>query len=84
MSGAELSSIEQRIRDSFARQGFMKKLGIELRSVGAGTCELAVRFDESITQQHGFFHAGVTATLGRSSAGLLRLVKTHMKKVVKT
>ena len=60
---------EQRVRDSFARQGFMKKLGVEFRAIGKGTCELAVAFDESMTQQHGFFHAGVTATLADNAAG---------------
>ncbi|GJL95581.1 MAG: thioesterase superfamily protein [Hyphococcus sp.] len=60
---------EQRVRDSFARQGFMKKLCVEFRSIGAGTCELAVAFDETMTQQHGFFHAGVTATLADNAAG---------------
>ena len=47
----------------------MKKLGVEFRSIGKGTCELAVGFDESMTQQHGFFHAGVTATLADNAAG---------------
>lgn len=60
---------ERRVRDSFARQGFMKKLGVELRSLKYGVCELAVEFDESLTQQHGYFHAGVTATLADNAAG---------------
>ena len=58
-----------RVRKSFETQGFMKKLGVRLASVGAGTCELTVDFDETMTQQHGFFHAGVTATLGDNAAG---------------
>lgn len=60
---------EQRVRDSFTRQGFMKKLGVELRSLEAGVCELALSFDESLTQQHGYFHAGVTTTLADNAAG---------------
>ena len=60
---------ERRVRDSFARQGFMKKLGVELRALGHGSCELAVPFDETLTQQHGFFHAGVAATLADNAAG---------------
>ena len=69
MSQVLSAEIEQRVRDSFARQGFMKKLGIEFRSISKGTCELAVAFDESMTQQHGFFHAGVTTTLADNAAG---------------
>jgi len=63
------SEAERRVRNSFARQGFMNKLGAELRSLGYGTCELAVGFDESLTQQHGFFHAGVTTTIADNAAG---------------
>lgn len=69
MSEALSPEAEQRVRDSFLRQGFMKKLGIEFRSIGKGTCELAVAFDETMTQQHGFFHAGVTTTLADNAAG---------------
>lgn len=47
----------------------MKKLGVELISLGSGTCALAVDFDETMTQQHGYFHAGVTATIADNAAG---------------
>lgn len=60
---------DARVRDSFARQGFMKKLGVEFVSLGYGACELSVAFDETMTQQHGFFHAGVTTTLADNAAG---------------
>jgi uncharacterized protein (TIGR00369 family) len=60
---------DARVRDSFARQGFMKKLGVEFRRLDYGFCELAVMFDESLTQQHGYIHAGVTATIADNSAG---------------
>ncbi|MCB2114085.1 MAG: PaaI family thioesterase [Parvularculaceae bacterium] len=60
---------ERRVRDSFARQGFMKKLGVEMRALDYGWCELAVAFDETLTQQHGFFHAGVTATIADNACG---------------
>lgn len=69
MAKALTLEAEQRVRDSFARQGFMKKLGIEFRAISRGACELAVAFDESMTQQHGFFHAGVTTTLADNAAG---------------
>jgi uncharacterized protein (TIGR00369 family) len=60
---------EARVRESFARQGFMKTLGAELRALGHGYCELAVAFHESLTQQHGFIHAGVTATIADNACG---------------
>ncbi|NWG92391.1 MAG: PaaI family thioesterase [Parvularculaceae bacterium] len=61
--------IERRVRDSFARQGFMKTVGVTMDLIGRGVCELSTRHDESLTQQHGFFHAGVTAALADSAAG---------------
>lgn len=61
--------VEARIRASFARQGFMKTLGVEFVSLSYGVCELAVDFDPGLTQQHGYFHAGVTATLADNAAG---------------
>ncbi len=60
---------DARVRDSFARQGFMKKLGVEFRAIDYGYCELAVAFDETLTQQHGFIHAGVTATIADNACG---------------
>lgn len=69
-AAAKLSpEIDARIRDSFSRQGFMKKLGVELRMLDYGYCELAVGFDETLTQQHGFIHAGVTATIADNACG---------------
>ncbi len=69
MNDLTSAQIEARVRKSFARQGFMKKLGVEFRTIGEGRCELAVAFDPSMTQQHGFFHAGVTATIADNAAG---------------
>ncbi len=69
MSDGLSPNAEQRVRDSFARQGFMGKLGAQLRSVGHGSCEISVGFDETLTQQHGYFHAGVTTTLADNAAG---------------
>lgn len=69
MSKAISPEAAARVRDSFNRQGFMKKLGVELRRVDYGECELAAPFDETMTQQHGFFHGGVTATLADNAAG---------------
>jgi len=47
----------------------MKHLGARLESVSEGACEISAPFSESLTQQHGFFHAGVTATLADNAGG---------------
>jgi uncharacterized protein (TIGR00369 family) len=60
---------ERRVRDSFSRQGLMQHLGAELVALRAGECEIGVPFRKELTQQHGFFHAGVTAAIADSACG---------------
>ena len=59
----------ERVRDSFARQPFMRTLGVELACIQAGYCELKVPFRAELTQQHGYFHAGVVGTIADNSSG---------------
>ena len=59
----------QRIRESFARQGLMGHLGARLAAVDAGLVEIRVPFRAELTQQHGYFHAGVTGTIADSACG---------------
>lgn len=59
----------ERVRQSFAAQGFMGALGAELELIEPGECHITVRFSEELTQQHGLFHGGVTATLADNAAG---------------
>jgi uncharacterized protein (TIGR00369 family) len=60
---------QRRVQDSFARQGLMKHLGAELVSLRAGGAEIRVPFRTELTQQHGFFHAGVTGAVADSACG---------------
>jgi uncharacterized protein (TIGR00369 family) len=62
-----------RVEASFARQAFMGHLGVELAHVAPGEVYLEVAFHEGLTQQHGYFHAGVTATIADSAAGYAAL-----------
>jgi uncharacterized protein (TIGR00369 family) len=59
----------QRVRASFAKQGLMAHLGVELAAIEPGVCRLEVPYRPALTQQHGFFHAGVTTSLADSAAG---------------
>lgn len=59
----------ERVRDSFSRQGLMHLLGAELAARRAGECEIRVPFRKELTQQHGYFHAGVTAAIADSASG---------------
>lgn len=63
------SSYEMRIRESFARQTVMATLGASLASVAPGQVEILLPFRADLCQQHGFFHAGITATIADSAAG---------------
>lgn len=60
---------EDRVRASFARQAAMATLGAELTVVRPGTIEIELPFAKSLTQQHGFLHAGVIATALDSACG---------------
>ncbi|WP_297599506.1 PaaI family thioesterase [Mycobacterium sp.] len=59
----------QRVRESFARQGLMATFGAELRSVEPGSVEIEVPFVPGLTQQDGFFHAGVGIAVLDSACG---------------
>jgi uncharacterized protein (TIGR00369 family) len=60
---------ESKVRDSFPRQGAMGLIGAQLADVWPGGCEIHVAFRPDLTQQHGFFHAGITSTAVDSAAG---------------
>ena len=60
---------ESKVRESFRRQGIMGLLGAELADVWPGGCEIHLPYRPELSQQHGFFHAGVTSTIVDSAAG---------------
>ncbi len=59
----------ERVLQSFNRQKFMHFIHAELKVVRPGYCEIHLPFDEKLTQQHGFFHAGIIGTLADNAAG---------------
>jgi uncharacterized protein (TIGR00369 family) len=58
-----------RVRGSFARQGFMTLLGATITRVEPGLVEIEAPFRGDLTQQHGYFHAGVTSALADTAGG---------------
>ncbi len=60
---------KQKVSDSFQRQKFMEFIGAELLDVGPGYCEIQLPYQETLSQQHGFFHAGVIGSLADNAAG---------------
>ena len=59
----------ERVRASFARQRMMQTLGVEIARIVPGEIELAMPYGAAFTQQHGFIHAGVIATVLDSACG---------------
>lgn len=59
----------QRTRESFARQGAMAHLGARLDRIEPGFVEIRLPFRPELSQQHGFFHAGIIATVADSAGG---------------
>ena len=54
---------------SFEKQGFMKTLGAEIIAIEKGMVKIACSKKESLTQQHGFFHAGVITSIADVACG---------------
>jgi uncharacterized protein (TIGR00369 family) len=69
------AQMEDRVRTSFARQKFMSTIGARLASVADGEIEIVVPFNEALTQQHGFVHAGVVATIADNACGFAALTR---------
>jgi uncharacterized protein (TIGR00369 family) len=59
----------QRVTESFNRQQFMNFIGAELVEIRPGYCEIHLPYNEALTQQHGFFHAGLVGTVADNCAG---------------
>jgi len=65
----QVEDFEARIRESFGRQPFMELVGATIENVAPGSCEIHLTPRHELTQQHGFVHGGVLATLVDNAAG---------------
>jgi uncharacterized protein (TIGR00369 family) len=59
-----------RIRATFARQGFLRHCSVRLEEVGAGRCVVAVDFSDAVSQQHGYFHGGIIGALADAAGAI--------------
>ncbi len=57
------------ILENFEKQLFMSLLGAKPGKVQPGYMEIEIPFKAELTQQHGFLHAGVMASLMDSACG---------------
>lgn len=58
-----------RVRASFARQPMMQTIGATLETLAPGRADISLPFRPDLTQQHGYLHAGVVATIADSACG---------------
>jgi len=63
----------ERIKESFDKQGLMHTLNARLLEVEKGQVRIACDFSEGLSQQHGYFHAGVLTSIVDSACGYAAL-----------
>jgi uncharacterized protein (TIGR00369 family) len=68
-----MTDAEERVRQSFARQEYMRTIGAALLHVAPGEVDIALPFGEHLTQQDGYLHAGVVAGATDSACGYAAL-----------
>lgn len=69
----EDQDFEQRVRSSFRRQKIMETIGAALTRVTPGEVEIELPFRDSLTQQHGYVHAGIITAIADSACGYAAL-----------
>jgi uncharacterized protein (TIGR00369 family) len=67
------AGVAARVHASFERQAFMRTVGARLVSVEPGQVVIEWPFSSSLTQQHGFLHAGVVTAVADSACGYAAL-----------
>ncbi|SHN38548.1 PaaI family thioesterase [Chitinophaga sp. CF418] len=65
--------MHNRVKESFYKQGLMQTLGAELTAVEKGMVKISCPFTEALTQQNGYFHAGVATSIVDSACGYAAL-----------
>ena len=66
-------AFQARIQASFDKQGLMSTLGASILHVAPGAIDIELLASPSISQQHGFVHAGAVAAIADTAAGYAAL-----------
>jgi uncharacterized protein (TIGR00369 family) len=74
----------ERVRASFYGQPFMRLIGAQVAAITPGHCEIRLDFKPELTQQIGYFHAGVLGTIADNAGGYAALSLTPAGKEVLT
>jgi len=78
------TSIEKRVKDSFARQTVMATIGASITRVEQGEVTIELPFRSDLTQQHGFLHAGVVTMIVDTACGYAALTRMPASAAVLT
>ncbi|MCI5057830.1 MAG: PaaI family thioesterase [Flavobacteriales bacterium] len=81
---AQIDDYQDRVFKSFAKQKFMSYIGAEMISVKPGYCEIEINSNPNLTQQHGYFHAGVISTIADNCCGYAGLSLMDQKSSILT
>lgn len=65
----KFTHFKEKVEESFQRQKFMALINAKLVDVKPGYCEIQIPYHATLTQQHGFFHAGIISTIADNAAG---------------
>ena len=68
-----MSTVYQRIHDSFIRQGMMQHLGAQLARVEPGLVEIILPYSDKVTQQQDGFHGGAMGAVADIAGGYAAL-----------
>jgi uncharacterized protein (TIGR00369 family) len=79
-----VDELYKRIEASFNKQGLMKTLSASLERVQSGLVQISSEFNEGLSQQHNFFHAGVLTSILDSACGYAALTLVAADKEVLT
>lgn len=63
----------ERVRKSFEKQRVMATIGAVLDAVTPGEVTISMAPNPALTQQHGYLHAGIIATIADSACGYAAL-----------
>ena len=77
-----MDELFKRIESNFNRQGLMKTLNASLDKVENGLVQISSKFNETLSQQHNFFHAGVMTSIADSACGYAALTRVPIDKNV--
>lgn len=70
-----MDELHRRIAASFGAQGLMHTLGATLDHVADGEVRIALPYSKTLSQQHGYLHAGAVTSIVDSACGYAALTR---------